>query len=87
VICENCNTFEQYLSLTLSHLRWYALGEDRPKDLRSNEPPDFKKVVAKLEEYDIFDADLTGADAFEQASHIVWLRCSTLKRNFTNSDL
>jgi hypothetical protein len=61
---KTAECIEQYLSLTRSHLRWYALGEDRPKDLSSNEPPDFKKVVAELEEYDIFDTDLSGADDF-----------------------
>jgi hypothetical protein len=65
---QTAKCIEQYLSLTRSHLRWFALGEDKQKDLRLNAPPDFEEVVVKLEENDTFESVLTGADDFEQAS-------------------
>jgi len=59
---------EQYLSLTRPHLRWYFSNEEKRCDIRVNPPPPLTEVVGRLNEYNSFFYEFTGADDIEQAS-------------------
>jgi len=59
---------EQYLSLTRAYLRWYYLDDNKRRDMQVNPTLSVMKIVERLDEYDSFFCEFTGADDMEQAS-------------------